>query len=158
MIFLTSFRRYFEADTKPKTPLAYSIAVYQPKWYPPLPETRVFDIRTPDGKWTRPRDFIPEGHDPTQPSDELLAQYRDVLLNLYRGRAEQIGEFLDEAGVNTGFNVVLCCWCPYDRAAKRQLHDYGSFVCHSAVVELYLNEAGVENVVRDADREQMVRF
>lgn len=132
---------------------AYSIAVYQPNWYRPLQVTSVFDIRNEAGEWTRPRDFIPEGHDPTQPSDELLRSYRNALMGLYLDRRDAISRLLS----STSDDLTLCCWCPYDKAAKRQLHDYGSFVCHSAVVELYLELSGI-TVHRDPDRERMVRL
>ena len=147
-VYLTSFKKNHEEQQEGDTP--WSIAVYQPKWLPALPETRVFDIRD-DGAWVRPRDFLTPGHDPTLPDIELIKRYRDKLLGMYAERRDEIGDFLRVAGDV----VCLCCWCPYDKAAQRQLHDYGSFVCHSAVVELFLDIAGVE-VMRDDDRKDMV--
>lgn len=153
IVLLSSFKQHDATYLKQGT--AYSIAVYQPKWLPQLPVTRVFDIRDANGSWIRPRDFMPEGHDPTLPSDELLKRYRDALLGLYVSRRKAIGEFLHD---HEGHRLTLCCWCPYDKAAQRQLHDYGSFVCHSAVVQAYLEVAGV-TVLRDLDRvDSMVCF
>lgn len=151
MITLTSFK-IWHADPDPNQ-AAYSIAVYQPKWLPRLDETRVFDIRDANGNWIRPRDFVPDGHDATKPDFELLNSYRDALYLLYAGRSVAIQRFLGRATKD----LALCCWCPYDKAAQRQIHDYGGFVCHSAVVEVFLRDLGHE-VLRDADRERMVTF
>jgi len=145
---LTSFRMHHEGNQDRR---GASIAVYQPKWYPQLPVIEGFDIRH-NGQWTRPRDFMPEDHDATVPDPGLLEMYHDTLLGMYARRYEQIGAWL---GTHYG-EWDFCCWCPYDKAAKRQLHDYGSFVCHSWAVESYLHVYGIP-VERDGDRQQMVR-
>jgi rhodanese-related sulfurtransferase len=182
-IFLTSFKRYHEAqrgrggllDLSGGSMPGYSIAVYQPRGHSPLPKLDLFDIRE-GGKWVRPRDFLEGDVQPSGmtgvledtavrgPDKELLHRYHDHLLSLYRRRWQQAQE-----GGQVGYevaellpllskdaSVAFCCWCPYDRAAQRQLKDYGSFVCHSWVVESFLGAMGVE-VVRDLDREKMVR-
>lgn len=151
-VYLTSFKRWHSPDVAeylnfdPNNPPArFSIAVYQPHWYPPLPKLDLFDIRSEAGAWIRPRLF--EGQ-----SDPLY-RYHERLLLLYRQRRHN--------GDNTDITLrkrdaVLCCWCPYDKAAKRQLEEHGSFVCHSWPVESFLRELGID-VVRDTDRERMVR-
>lgn len=149
-ILLTSFKRWHDAPIEGVKP--YSIAVYQPHWYPALRESRWFDIRE-QGKWIRPRDFVPPNHDPTKPDMKIIRAYRNALMGLYLDRLPQIEHFLDHAGQN----IALCCWCPYDKAAKRQLEDYGGFVCHSAVIDQLLSITGWD-VERDADREKMVKF
>lgn len=175
-VFLTSFKVYHERYGQPPTwktsPVGYSIAVYQPGWFPQLPKIDLFDIRDEHGRWTRPRDFINEygepssGTEPRDPDPELLRRYHDTLLGMYEKRWTS-GRFNEDPlpypsvfasrvdGIER--NVALCCWCPYDKAAKRQLADYGSFVCHSWPVETFLLELGVP-VVRDIDRERMVRL
>jgi len=181
-VYLTSFKRYHAGDTGPLSLGAlpgYSIAVYQPRWWPELPKLDIFDIRDDNGQWVRPRNFIPnnEGtverdrndrdHIRRPPDPVLLDHYHDTLLEMYEQRyhleARGTGQAVELEGVLGGAyfggdgenDVALCCWCPYDKAAKRQLADYGSFICHSWPVESFLKELGVE-VVRDADREQMV--
>jgi hypothetical protein len=154
-VLLTSFKRYHDDIAYPyPTMPGYSIAVYQPSWYEPLPKLDLFDIRRHAGTWTRPRDFITVGHDPAKADSTLLRAYHDTLLTMYRDRYAALKyKDLGELAYN---DVALCCWCPYDKAAKRQLDDYGSFVCHSWVVESFLKELGVK-VVRDLDRKDMVR-
>lgn len=185
-VYLTSFKRYHaDAAFKDGKGLGslpgYSIAVYQPRWYPQLPVVDVFSILDADGRWVRPRDFIkcldPENcvcvmcgsgltalcfcgaHVGKQkPNPELLERYHYRLLDMYTKRWErdlELGLSLERDHFDQHEDVVLCCWCPYDRAAKRQLEDCGSFVCHSWPVESFLKELGIE-VVRDADRERMV--
>lgn len=147
-VLLTSFRRWHQKPTG----TAYSIAVYQPRWLPQLPETRIFDIRTEAGRWTRPRDFVPAEND-HHADPELLGHYRDALLALYETRRADIEEFV----ASLGPRIALCCWCPYDESARRQLDQFGSFVCHSAAVELFLDQMGV-TVIRDEDRCTMVHL
>jgi hypothetical protein len=130
---------------------AYSIAVYQPRNFPELPVAPVFNILDEEGKWIRPRNFMQPGHVPEE-NYELLKDYRDALLRLYDGRRAAINRWLKDGPKR----AVLCCWCPYDRAAQRQLQDFGSFVCHSGVVGLYLKMLGVR-VQYDKDREKMWR-
>jgi hypothetical protein len=153
-VLLTSFKRYHDDIAYPyPTMPGYSIAVYQPSWFDPLPKLYLFDIHDENGQWIRPRNFMPEDHDGA-PSPALLAVYHDTLLDLYRSRYAALRyKDLGELAYN---DVALCCWCPYDKAAKRQLDDYGSFVCHSWAVESFLKELGVK-VVRDLDRKDMVR-
>lgn len=160
-VLLTSFQHWFSSgDTYMHVfDRAYSIAVYQPSWFSPLPKLETFDIRREGGAWVRPRDFLKTSQvlvdRSEKPDMELLQRYHDTLLGMYKKRMDDYGTSL--AGpVWTEKNIVMCCWCPYDKAAQRQLKDYGSFVCHSWAVETFLKEYGVE-VVRDKDREKMVR-
>lgn len=44
------------------------------------------------------------------------------------------------------------CWCPVEKAAIRQLKEYGSFICHTSVIgEFLATEFGVP-VWYDSDR------
>ena len=146
-IHITSFKRSVDL---PKTVERLSVAVYQPKGFD-YPKLDFFDIRQ-NGKWTRPRDFIPEGHDPKMPDDDLLARYFSRLGLIYMTRGAEIDKWFD----SLDHDVALCCWCPYDQAAQRQLKAYGSFVCHTAVVGYLLQDRGIP-LLYDGDREKMVK-
>jgi hypothetical protein len=137
VVVLTSFKHYHE--TLSEAMEGRSVAVYQPKWYPPLPKLDVFDIRQ-DGKWTRPRDFIND--------NQPLAAYEAALYGMY---VERLTPLYD---LELPDPVALCCWCPYDRAAKRQLKEHGSFVCHTEVVGTVLKELNFQ-VLKDEDRARM---
>jgi len=127
MIYLTSFKRSREL---PSEVVRYSAAVYQPKGYK-MWEASCFKITDSDRKWIRPREFI----DKKNP----LISYRRALVNLYDGRVRKnkIEKFLDDCH---GSDIALCCWCPYEKAAVRQLDQFGSFVCHLSVVGYWLKE------------------
>jgi hypothetical protein len=160
-IYLTSFKAYWEGEDDVctytyKMP-AFSIAVYQPKWYWNLEPLRLFDIRD-RGRWIRPRDFITEEAS-TAPDHELLLRYHLKLYSMYTERWDRQPEYEQKAFLRRvqSQDEAWCCWCPYDKAAKRQLDTYGSFVCHSWVVETFLKTLGVD-VQRDEDRERMVRL
>lgn len=170
MILLTSFKRYHANDYALAPLPGYSIAVYQPRWFPQLPKLDVFDIRDAAGQWVRPRNFIPDFTDydnytENRPADPVLLQrYHDTLAGMYRERTRASGLALAVGDLelaravyptSEGRDIALCCWCPYDKAAKRQIESYGSFVCHSWPVETVLCELGYD-VVRDADRQEMV--
>lgn len=127
---------------------AFSIAVYQPAWLPQLPVIPFFDIRD-DAGWIRPRLFVGQ-------SDPLF-RYGRRLLDLYHSRADEFVDWLVATGYGMTEDVALCCWCPYDKAAKRQIEEHGTFVCHSAVVEVFLEDYGLE-VIRDVDRQKMVQL
>jgi hypothetical protein len=148
-IFLTSFKRYF--DSKCAVP-GYSIAVYQPRWYPKLPKIDMFDIRDENGQWTLPRNFVifDEFGEQKNSDMDVLRDYHDTLVAMYHTRFKILGSIPEITK-----DAALCCWCPYEKAAKRQLEHYGTFVCHSMAVETFLKEIGIE-VVRDKDREKMV--
>lgn len=120
----------------------FSAAVYQPKGYA-YPKAEWCDIRDENRNWIRPREFM-DFPDP-------LAAYHQKLLAHYRARKREIGEWLD--GLLTG-NFILCCWCPYERRAREQLEEHGSYVCHTAVVGEALEELGVR-VWYDSDRLKM---
>ena len=159
-IYLTSFKRFHAAeerggllDFQGQRMPGYSIAVYQPKNYPRLPKLDIFDIRNEAGEWTRPRNFIRYDDTPAH-NEALLRRYHDALVGMYQQRFERGGFEVEDLEKALGDDVALCCWCPYDRAAQRQLKDYGSFVCHSTVVRTFLLELGTE-VILDADREKM---
>ena len=138
MIYLTSF---FKIKELPKGVIPYSAAVYQPKGFS-LEKVAWTDIRK-DGKWIRPREFLD--------CDNPLHSYRAAMLDLYGSRIEEAKEWA--AGL-TG-PVALCCWCPYDRAAKRQIETFGSFVCHTAVLSEFCSQELGLPVWEDADRRRM---
>jgi hypothetical protein len=150
-VYLTSFKRYF--DMKCAIP-GYSIAVYQPRWYPKLPKIDMFDIRDDTGRWTLPRNFVVLDESGKQKNSdvEVIQNYHDKLVEMYRTRFKVLGSLPEVMG-----DAALCCWCPYEKAAKRQLEHYGTFICHSMAVETFLKRIGIE-VVRDKDREKMVRL
>lgn len=139
MIHFTSFGRSKKLEI-PK----YSCAVYQPKGYN-YPKIEWTDIRR-EGHWTRPRDFLT--------AYKPLDAYREALWALYSSREEAIHKWL--YGIKG--EVALCCWCPFDRAAQRQLVEHGSFVCHTAVLGLVLEKKFHQIVTYDADREKMVKW
>lgn len=137
-VLITSFQRSHGLGDVP----VWSAAVYSPRQFTHYPKAWWTDIRNEDGAWTRPRDFV-DRPDP-------LGAYRAELLRLYRSREEQARAWV--SGVDDW--AALCCWCPYDRAAQRQLEEHGSFVCHTAVVGEFLEELGVR-VWYDQDRRRM---
>lgn len=141
MIYITSFR---QSIVLPERVERWSAAVYQPKGFN-YPKAAVWDIRPTEfgeTQWVRPREFV--GH------DEPLMAYRETLLNLYAARDHAIKQWLNRLQGA----AALCCWCPYDKAAQRQLLQWGSFVCHTAVVGEHLTNQGVE-VWYDGDRRKM---
>jgi hypothetical protein len=151
-IYLSSFRQYHTGDIARRIGQPFSIAVYQPQWWKEVPEAPLFNILNEKGDWIRPREFIPPNHDGTKPSQKVLQAYFEALFALYDTRRDQIRFWLRSQDVP---RIGLLCWCPYDRAAKRQLEDFGSFVCHSAAVGEYLKRLGYR-VLRDVDRKRMV--
>lgn len=139
MILLTSFLKSNEFSGS-----KYSAAVYQPKGYT-YPKAAWADIRKDDGTWIRPREFVSW--------NRPLNGYFASLFSLYLSRRDEIEEWVERHGSN----LALLCWCPYEKAAQRQLREYGSYVCHLGVVEAILKEIG-EQVRVDKDRKKMVRF
>lgn len=118
-----------------------SVAVYQPKGYS-YPKVEWADIRR-DGRWTRPRDFLS--------SEQPLVAYHDALYALYMERKDEAEWWRDAIP----WDVALCCWCPYDQAAQRQLKDFGSFVCHTAVLSEFIYRELHVQVWEDGDRRHM---
>ena len=125
MKYLTSFRMRHELH---KVEL-YSAAIYQPKGYN-YPEADCFKITGKDGRWIRPREFI-------QYKNPVSA-YTDALMRLYDSRSLKISKFLKRSDAANS-NIALCCWCPYERAAQRQLKEWGSFICHLSVIGWWLH-------------------
>ena len=139
-VVLTSFKKSLDLGFgKP-----YSAAVYQPKGFN-YPKLDIWDIRDDKEHWTRPRDFVDY--------EEPLREYRGKLLDLYGERFQAIRNWVD----GLDHTAVLCCWCPYDRAAQRQLKVFGTFVCHTAVMYEVLRGFGVD-VMLDDDRKKMVKL
>lgn len=138
-VYLTSF---FLSHCLPPGVEPMSVAVYQPRGFN-YPKVAWADIR-PDGEhWIRPRDFI------SQP--DPLKAYHDALFALYESRIEAARYW-----ANTLQNdVALCCWCPNDRAARRQIEQFGSFVCHTAVLSEFIFRRLGLAVWEDGDRRHM---
>src|SRR3990170_1746497 len=136
MIYLTSFYQYHRSTHRDRVP-GYSIARWQPKWYQPLPALRLFH----PGQ-IRPRDF---GGD--------LQAYHETLLVIFRQRYTSHDQRKWPWKQNG--DIALCCWCPYAKAATRQIKEFGTFVCHSWPAETFLKELGLE-VIRDGDRKGMM--
>lgn len=140
MIYLTSF---FKSKELPKDVEPWSAAVYQPKGYN-YPKAGWTDIREDKtGEWIRPRMF--EGYPNSRKA------YRDWLMHEYQQRRDEASIWVySQEG-----DVALCCWCPYDKAAQRQLSDWGSFICHTAVVGEFITKEFKVPVWYDADRLNM---
>jgi hypothetical protein len=139
-VLITSFQRSHDLAYIP----TFSVAVYQPKGFA-LPEVEWAKITDANGEWIRPRRFI------TEP--DPLAAYHFALLDHYRGRTLAARDWLDHVNTFWG-TIAFCCWCPYERRAREQLKEHGSFVCHTAVLGEFLEELGVR-VWYDTDRQRM---
>lgn len=138
-VYLTS---YLRSHALPEGVTAYSCTVYPPRGYEHYPKIVWTDIRN-GGAWTRPRNFIGLPDPP--------AAYHDALYALYVTR-------LDEArawAASLLSDVALCCWCPYDRSAQRQLEDHGSFICHTEVLAEFIERELGLRVWLDFDRRRM---
>ncbi len=118
--------------------------MYQPKGFN-LPKVAWTDIRRDGGEWIRPRLFIEE--------ESPLDAYWEAIINHYYTRRTAVEEWL--AGVQTP--VALCCWCPYDRAAKRQLEEFGTFICHTGPLGDFLAFEYDVPVWYDEDRRDLAR-
>lgn len=143
-ILLTSFRRSSDLREPMRSLEKWSCAVYQPRGFD-YPKVDAFDIRDDLGRWTRPRDFVG--------SPDPLAAYRQALMGIYLSRSRQIMDWLDAV---QGRRIALCCWCPYDKAAQRQLSEWGTYVCHTGVIYEFLRD--LVDVRLDADRDRLVRL
>ena len=141
MILLSSFVRARAKDF----PLpAYSAAVYQPE-DGRFEKAQWADIRRSGGGWIRPREFENWKHP--------LNGYFAELYSLYGKREREILRWVDRHE-----DCALLCWCPYEKAAQRQLRAYGSYVCHLGVIEAFLRERWVTVKVDDDRKDKMVRF
>jgi hypothetical protein len=136
-VYLTSFAK---SGQRPEGVTPYSAAVYQPKGMS-FPKVEWTDIRAEAGLWIRPRVFAGQ-------SDPLF-RYAHRLYGLYDDRVDQAWEWIRHGPTD----VALLCWCPYDKAARRQLEEHGSFVCHLTAVGQWLTHAFADvKVWQDADR------
>jgi hypothetical protein len=106
------------------------------------------DIRpVKGGKWIRPREFLDHHKDP-------LTGYFDALLDLYESRHSDVERWVEVTAAHE--QTWVACWCPYDTAAKKQIEEWGTYVCHTAAVGLTLERMGLP-VVYDKDRGRMER-
>lgn len=146
MILLTSFKRAAENEDDWPSAYIWSSSVYQPDWLPQRPKAEWMDIRPGrTGKWIRPRLFVDQ--------EEPLNGYFEALLELYESRLPAVERWIEATA--TYEHTWIACWCPYDKAAKRQLDEWGTFVCHTAAVGYFLEEQGL-SVNLDRDRHKMV--
>lgn len=143
MIILSSF---FKRDEEYPENVAFSAAVYQPKGFK-FEKVAWTDIRDERGRWTRPREFL-DYLDP-------VVAYRDALWTVYLQRDAAIQAWLYDWNKE---DPVLCCWCPYDSAAKRQIKEWGSYICHTAVIGKFLQHRYQIDVEYDKDRDKMVKW
>lgn len=139
-IYLTSFR--LSHGLAPHI-VKMSVAMYPPKGYEHIPQLSWALIADEHGQWIRPRNFVTE--------EQPLQAYHDALYAQYKSRLGEAVAWSEQLSND----VALLCWCPYDRAAQRQLGDFGSFVCHTAVLsEFIFKELGLA-VWEDGDRRHM---
>lgn len=141
MIYLSSFK---DSINLPEGVELWSAAVYQPKGYE-LPKAEWTDIRDKSGMWIRPREFISTDNPP--------GAYREALYQLYNSRMITALQWYNKVRDR---DVALLCWCPYDKAAQRQLEEFGSFICHTAVLGEWLNSTTGAVVWYDSARLQML--
>jgi hypothetical protein len=143
-VVLSSFKRW---RRRPEP--AYSIARWQPADRPltsvdaEVPRYPQLEHLSP--AHTRPRDF---GGDLSAYFASLLSRY-ELLDTFVDGYVETLRQHEGDVG--------LLCWCPYARPARRQLAEFGTFVCHGEVVREVLESHGLVVTV-DADRARMVRM
>jgi len=140
MIFITSFFVSKEAEVDE----LWSAAVYQPKGYN-FPKAAWADIRDSSGAWIRPRNFLD--------SSDPAAAYFERMYEHFMARSFDIAEWYSACDGVPG----LCCWCPYDKAARRQLAEFGSFICHTGPIAAVLTDLGYE-VVLDKARDNMYTY
>jgi len=137
MILMTSFFDSNKLDME-----KWSVAVYQPSGYD-YPKVDWADIRV-QGQWIRPRLFL---SDP-----DPAAAYWRFMTTMYESRIREAHEWLQDYYTH---DLAMCCWCPHDRAARRQLEEFGSFICHTGPLAAFLRDkCGVE-VALDKHRERM---
>lgn len=140
-VLMTSF---FESK-KLNLPL-FSAAVYQPRGFS-YPKICWTDIRDESGNWIRPREFL-SFLDPAQ-------AYWNAMLDHYDSRLDKALKWKTE---NQDLDTAaLCCWCPFDRAAQRQLKEFGSFICHTGPLGHWIETRLEIPVFYDFDRLRMYR-
>ena len=125
-----------------------SIAMYQPKWYEALPTLDMFLINDEHGNWIKPGNF----------QDSPVEEYAGVLSHEYHKRYDDIWKWLETNKLFKNTDIALCCWCPHASAASKQIAQHGTYICHSAVVEQFLMEHFDVEVVRDAERSNMIKI
>ena len=141
MVEFTSFKKSIELPDRVKR---YSEAVYQPKGFN-YPKLDFFDIRK-NGWWIRPRLYA---EDPNP-----LMSYRETLMNAYIGRQDDIIRWI----YDRPDYVALCCWCPYEKAAQRQIREHGNFVCHTEVIGGIIKTLAPEtHIIWDYDRRTQMK-
>lgn len=139
-VYFTSFQRSHDL---PNGVTRFSVAVQWPKGYEDIPRIAWALITDETGKWIRPREFVSDVHP--------LASYREALMEQYQERLPQAQAWL----FNHPGDIAMLCWCPYDRAAQRQLGDFGTFVCHTGVLAEFVDAQLGCQVWLDADRRLM---
>lgn len=143
MIYLTSFHRVGELPLTPSQ--IFSAAVWQPRGLNYV-KADWTDIRNENGVWVRPREFAN--------LERPLAAYREALWDHYEDRYLIAKNWVDQK-LAKHHAIALCCWCPYEIAAQRQLREHGSFVCHTSVLGEWISTELKQPVWFDADRLKM---
>lgn len=139
-VYMTSFTR---SHALPSGVARCAVTVYPPKGYEHYPKIEWTDIRREDGTWIRPREFVSQ--------DEPLLAYWEALLQHYDERLPQAEQWADAL---LG-DVAMCCWCPHDRAAQRQLEEHQSFVCHTGPLGWWIETRLGLRVWYDEERRNM---
>jgi len=81
-----------------------------------------------------------------------IEEYRRKLLEFYDTvyQSHIVPWVLD---LRPGDIDIICCWCPYSESTKRQIRQYGSFVCHTGIIGSIVNDVNPEiEVYMDLDR------
>jgi len=107
----------------------WSGAVYQPKGYT-FPKVDWMDIRDDDGLWIRPNRYL---HYPQPAQGYLLNLYSH-----YQTRRYAADWWVDN--LRHDETNYVACWCPNERAAVKQINDFGTYICHLSVVEVFIND------------------
>lgn len=144
-VYFTSFQR---SHGLPERLVRYSCAVQWPAGYENIPRVEWTLILDNAGKWIRPREFVAAA---SHYGEDPLVLYRSALLAQYEQRRIAARQWL-EAQV---CDFAMLCWCPYDRAAQRQLGEFGTFVCHTDILAEFMEKALGCQVWRDSDRRLM---
>jgi hypothetical protein len=85
-----------------------------------------------------------------------LQSYQHDLFKYYVSRWEEIVLWLTTIQ-NSDKLIVLNCWCPYSKATKNQIKNFGSFACHTGLIGKIINSYFPDiELYLDKDRHQML--
>jgi len=115
----------------------YSVSRFNPSGYPyeRLEFLSAYDV---NGNRLRLKGSSPE-------------QYRHEWLKYIVKNKEIVFNWLDNLDNNV--HILLCCWCPYSQSIKKQIKNYGSFVCHTGLIGNLINKYRPDiELILDKDR------